>query len=1163
MKNFVQVILVFAVVFWFQSINAQLAPSIKWQKCLGGSNDDEARTVQQTTDGGYIVGGYSYSNDDDISNHHGFTAYADYWIAKLDFTGNLVWQKSFGGSDNEYANIIQQTTDGGYVVAGKTHSNFDGDVSYNHGGYDYWIVKLDSAGNISWEKSYGGSVDDEARCVQQTIDGGYIVAGWVASNNGNVAGNHGNRDCWIIKLDTDGNLVWQKCLGGTSWDEANSIEQIVGGYIITGYSDSNDGDVSGHHGNSATADFWVAKLDTGGTVIWQKSLGGTDNEMAYSVEQTTDGGFIAAGYTNSNDGDVTDFHGDRDYWIVRLDSIGNLTWEKTLGGWVPDYAYSVKQTSDNDFVVAGYSSIINIDIDYWVVKLDSAGNIVWQNNFGGQNGDLAYAMSLTDDGGYILAGVSASNDGDVSGNHGGIDYWIVKLCSQPELFYVDADGDGFGNPADSIYLCDSSTGYVTNNLDCNDNNPNVHSGAVEISGNCLDDNCDGLTDDIVWEELIGGSIYDEPYSIQETIDAGFIVSGYSDSNDGDVSGNHMDNYEITTDDFWVVKLDSIGNVQWQKSLGGTDFERSYSVIQIQDGDFIVAGTTKSNDGDVSGNHGLGDVWIVRLDANGNIVWQKCLGGTNGNDGARCIEQTYDGGLIFVGNATSNDGDVSGNHGLEDFWVVKIDTNANLVWQKCLGGTGHDLGYSIEQTPDSGFIVAGYTTSNDGDVSGYHGNYDYWVVKLDINGSIKWQKCLGGSNQDFANSIRLSSDGTYAIAGYSASNDGNVSGNHGGFDYWIVDLDTSGNIIWQKSLGGSEVDEAHAIKETLDGGFVVVGYSSSNDGDISCFHGYNDIWATKLDNNGNLEWQGSFGGSANENSYSIQQTANGDFILTGSAWSNSGEFSSNHGYDDYWVVKFSCPKQVFYSDFDGDGFGDANVTLLACTAPAGYVSNNTDCDDANPNIHPGAPEIPNNGLDDDCDGLIDECSVGFILIADSLIPHHYWLISDVNGVPPINYLWNWGDGATDTSTYPSHTYDTAGFYTICLTITDSTGCSDSTCVGYELLKSEQMNIIITVDVVDSIPDVATTIQNTNVLQSWSVFPNPASENVFVNYTLSILATVNIEVYDVLGNRLRQIVNDQEAGEYHSTIDVQKLPDGVYFLKIRAGDQRVSEKMVLLR
>jgi hypothetical protein len=284
---------------------------------------------------------------------------------------------------------------------------------------------------------------------------------------------------------------------------------------------------------------------------------------------------------------------------------------------------------------------------------------------------------------------------------------------------------------------------------------------------------------------------------------------------------------------------------WQKCLGGSDYDEAYSIQQTPDGGYIVAGYTWSNDGDVSGNHGRWDYWLVKLDGSGNIIWQKCLGGGHDEE-AYSVQQTADGGYIVAGYSKSNDGDVSGNHGLDDYWVVRLDGSGNIIWQKCLGGSRDEEAYSVQQTADGGYIVAGWTFSDDGDVSGWHGQFDYWVVKLDGSGNIIWQKCLGGINQEDAHSVQQTADGGYIVVGSTWSNDGDVSGNHGYSDYWLVKLDGSGNIDWQKCLGGSSRDIASSVKQTTDGRYVVAGYTYSNlTGDVGHNHGSIDYWVAKL------------------------------------------------------------------------------------------------------------------------------------------------------------------------------------------------------------------------------------------------------------------------------------------------------------------------------
>ena len=357
------------------------------------------------------------------------------------------------------------------------------------------------------------------------------------------------------------------------------------------------------------------------------------------------------------------------------------------------------------------------------------------------------------------------------------------------------------------------------------------------------------------------------------------------------------------------------NIEWQKALGGTNLDFSRSIQQTTDGGYIVAGATKSNDGDVYGNHGGSDFWVVKLASTGTIQWQKTLGGTN-FEFAYSIQQTTDGGYILAGNTNSNDGDVFGLHGgASDAWVVKLSAMGVIQWQKALGGTDYDGGSSIRQTTDGGYVMAGNTNSNNGDVAGYHGDGDAWVVKLSATGEIQWQKALGGASYDSAYSIQQTTDDGYIMAGFSNSNDGDASGNQGFTDAWIVKLSATGVIQWQKSLGGSDTEIAWSIQQTTDGGYILAGDTNSNDGDVFGLHGVDyDAWVVKLSATGVIQWQKVLGGTSSETAFSIQQTADGGYIMTGETWSNDGDVAGNHGGgNDSWVVKLSS-EQLSTSDF---------------------------------------------------------------------------------------------------------------------------------------------------------------------------------------------------------------------------------------------------------
>ncbi len=395
---------------------------------------------------------------------------------------------------------------------------------------------------------------------------------------------------------------------------------------------------------------------------------------------------------------------------------------------------------------------------------------------------------------------------------------------------------------------------------------------------------------IEWEKCYGDINSDVGVSILSTSDGGFVFAGNTTS-----SGHGY--Y-----DYWVVKISITGDIEWANSFGGTVSDVSASIIQTSDGGYAVAGFTRSNDGDVFGNNGNEDYWIIKITASGNLQWQKCFGGSD-DDYANSILQTSDGGYLIGGSTDSENGDVSGNHGNADYWIIKINASGDLEWQKCYGGSSTEILSSVQAVSD-GYVITGCASSNDGDVSGNHNFlFDYWIIKVNNVGDLIWQKCYGGSDNDFATSVTPAGDGGYVVAGAAFSNDGDVSGNRGSIDYWIIKVNNVGDLIWQKCYGGSDDDYANSILQTSDGGYLIVGRSSSNDGDVSGNHGFDDFWIVKISSSGILEWQKCYGGSNYEVPASAWYTSDGGLIVTGWTSSVDGDISNNHGLDDCWVIKF--------------------------------------------------------------------------------------------------------------------------------------------------------------------------------------------------------------------------------------------------------------------
>ncbi len=430
---------------------------------------------------------------------------------------------------------------------------------------------------------------------------------------------------------------------------------------------------------------------------------------------------------------------------------------------------------------------------------------------------------------------------------------------------------------------------------------------------------------IKWQKSFGGSAEDYAACVQQTTDDGFIIVGSTASTDGKVKDHHgLGSYNY---DFWILKVNGKGIMLWQKTLGGSGDDVATAVQQTTDGGFIVAGYSESTDGDVTGNNGCYDFWVVKLTSSGSIQWQKSFGGKR-YDYAKSVRQTSDGGYIVAGYTNSNNADVSGNHGNDDYWVIKLNSTGSITWKQCFGGSDYDQASSVRQTKDGGYILSGYSRSQDGQLTDNKGGYDYWIIKLNSAGTLSWQTNLGGNSDDLAYAVEQTTDGGYIIGGYTYSSTGQVQENHGGADYWIVKLNSSGQTTWKKTYGGSANDFAYSIAQTVEGGYVINGYTASSDSDLSHNSGYNDYWIVKIGDTGMMQWQKDYGATNNEIAYGVQQLADGGFVMSGSSDSNSGKVKNNHGDYDYWIVRLN-PVKIFITTSSGTEI--CAGTKVTCTA----------------------------------------------------------------------------------------------------------------------------------------------------------------------------------------------------------------------------------------
>lgn len=430
--------------------NAVAQPVIKGQRSLGGSDYDQVVTTIRTKDGGYLSGGNSTSNKsyEKSENKRGDQ---DYWIVKMDAEGKVQWDKTIGGIEYEDFKSVIQTYDGGYALIGESNSEISDEKSENSfaGSVDYWLVKLDSAGNIQWDKTIGGNGSEFLDMIVQTKDSGYVLAG---SSDSPISGyktedSRGYFDYWVVKVNKRGNKVWDKTIGGNDYEFCSPfLLTNDGGILLGGFSASN---ISGEKTDNSRGDYdiWLVKLNDIGKILWDKTLGGNAFDGAFGIIQETDGSFIISGTSASYiSGEKSeDSRGGSDYWLLKTDAKGNKIWDKTFGGNSDDhqgFGGQLIKTADGGYVLGGTSnSYISGEKtedsrggnDYWLVKTDASGNKQWDKTIGGYSDDNMGSVLELAPNKYLAAGSSWSFIGSDKKTfaRGSLDYWLVNIKYTP------------------------------------------------------------------------------------------------------------------------------------------------------------------------------------------------------------------------------------------------------------------------------------------------------------------------------------------------------------------------------------------------------------------------------------------------------------------------------------------------------------------------------------------------------------------------------------------------------------------------------------------------------------------------------------------------------------------------------------------------------------
>ncbi|RDC66464.1 T9SS type A sorting domain-containing protein [Adhaeribacter pallidiroseus] len=837
-----------------------LAQSILWEKTFGGRADQDTTTASNygrsqleaiinTSDGGHLLGGKSNASIG-LDKTQGRIGKFDYWLVKTNAEGTKQWDQVLGGTGQEELFGAISTLDGGYLVGGSSDSPAGNDKSEaSKGGYDYWVIKLDSTGNKIWDKTLGGNNYDQLKAMVTTPDGGYLLAG---SSNSGAGGNktqagNNNNDYWVIKLDSTGAVQWDKTYGSSNLEYlSNVVTTSDGGYLLAGEVDSVIYEKDGTRFTVQTRNFNALKIDVNGEQLWNKTFYKPFNSPLKAFVTTPDGNYLFAG---SN-------------YLLKINENGIQLYQKNVSSFLQEgkELEDVIATRDGGYLLgtngfyAADSQGNNRGDDYRLVKLDNNGTFQWDSPYGGNGYDFLTTVTLSTDGSYLLGGYSALSNGidKTDGIKGEIDYWVLKVKEDVE------------------------------------------------------------PDLITWNQRYGGTDQDNLTQVIQTLDGGYLLGGYSlSSKTGDKAQARQGGY-----DYWVIKTDDEGNILWEKTYGGTGNDYLNSLVEIPDGRYLLGGSSESGiSGDkTEGSQGSRDFWVIQVDYKGDIIWDRRFGGS-GSEDLRKVQLLPTGGYLLGGSSNSPvSGDKSqNNQGGQDYWILQINNLGQKIWDRRYGGSSNDFLEDFILNPDGSFLLGG--TSNSGrtgdKTQGSQGGSDYWVIKVNSAGEPLWNTRFGGNEPDNLFALASTAAGDFLLAGYSSSgSSGNkTEATRGNQDYWLVKIDNTGAKIWDKTFGGRGKEELRSLTSTRDGGFVLGGTSFSGRGGDKTQNsrGNSDYWVIKTDSTGVPQWNYRFGGNGFDELRTALTTREGGLILGGRSTSGvSGDKKQpSWGNADYWLVKLAA------------------------------------------------------------------------------------------------------------------------------------------------------------------------------------------------------------------------------------------------------------------
>ena len=834
-------------------------------------------SIAPTKDGGYIAGGYFYSDEIQIGKfkltNNGKRYTNDIMLIKYDSQGEVEWATNEGGDYNDTVLSLVSTSDDGFVAVGQFSSSEIQIGQYkltnkssSANDCDGIIIKYDLNGDVEWATSVEGEDSEIINSVVSTDDNEVIVVGSFESNEiqlgeHKLTNNSNSRlytDGMIIKYDKNGNVKWAECVGGNYTDNLKKIISTSDGYIVSGFFNSSELQI-GEDKLTDIGDILI-KYDEDGNVKWARSV----EESINSLILTSDEGFLTGG-TFSTNGMITKYNKD-----------GEIKWTKSIEGTDDESIYSAVQTSDGGYIAVGTFNSEKIQIDGYalsnnsrkeynpyygtyyylydamIIKYNEKGDVEWAENIGGSNDESIDSIIKTSNEEYIMSG-NFYSDGIQLGDFKftGTGGMIIKLENKELGNPVVTNAEGIGANKEDEILSVSKTsdgGYIAGGY--------FQGSQIKVGEYTLTNNISSTSSsngliikynserEVEWATNVGGSGSNEIKSIVETSDGGYMAVGtfYSTI---DVGGYTLTSKGST--DGMVIKYNADGEVEWATNVGGTDGDHIYSVVSTSDGGTIVGGDFAGSEIQVEeytlinqstaiyNNDGL----IIKYDRYGDVEWTTSVGGSY-REQITSVTSTDDGGVIAVGYFNSDEiqiGDYTlNNNGGQDGFIVKYNNKGKVEWAQNIGGSNNDYIESVAKTSDGGYIVAGDFESDNlvaGDYTLTCGsNRDGMIIKYNDQGNVEWAKSIPGSNNYIQiRSAAATNDGGFVIGGYFNSNEIKIGEytltNVDSDDGMIVKYNAKGSVEWAKSIGESDADNILSVAETNDGRIIAGGYFNSD------------------------------------------------------------------------------------------------------------------------------------------------------------------------------------------------------------------------------------------------------------------------------------------------------------------------------------------------